>query len=75
MKVEFKRARANVIDVSKLDNDGKVIFGSTILLQNLDTDENVKYKIVGKLSLIHISEPTRHASISYAVFCLKKRFF
>ena len=27
------------------------------------------------LSLIHISEPTRHASISYAVFCLKKYFF
>ncbi|WP_460379397.1 hypothetical protein [Staphylococcus aureus] len=25
------------------------------------------------LSLIHISEPTRHAQISYAVFCLKKR--
>ncbi|WP_460379454.1 hypothetical protein, partial [Staphylococcus aureus] len=28
-----------------------------------------------KLSLIHISEPTRHAQISYAVFCLKKIFF
>ena len=27
------------------------------------------------LSLIHISEPTRHAQISYAVFCLKKKFF
>ena len=27
------------------------------------------------LSLIHISEPTRPISISYAVFCLKKRFF
>ena len=26
-----------------------------------------------KLSLIHISEPTRHLSISYAVFCLKKK--
>ncbi|GAB5861063.1 hypothetical protein JMUB7529_28460 [Staphylococcus aureus] len=26
------------------------------------------------LSLIHISEPTRHAQISYAVFCLKKSF-
>ncbi|WP_460379545.1 hypothetical protein, partial [Staphylococcus aureus] len=26
------------------------------------------------LSLIHISEPTRHAQISYAVFCLKKIF-
>ena len=47
-EVEDIIARANVIVVSKLDNDGKVIFGSTILLQNLDTDENVKYKIVGK---------------------------
>ena len=47
-EVEDIIARANVIDVSKLDNDGKVIFGSTILLQNLDTDEDVKYKIVGK---------------------------
>src|SRR5674476_396633 len=27
----------------------------------------------GKLSLIHISEPTRQAEISYAVFCLKKK--
>ena len=27
----------------------------------------------GHLSLIHISEPTRHAQISYAVFCLKKK--
>ena len=27
------------------------------------------------LSLIHISEPTRLLSISYAVFCLKKTFF
>ena len=26
-----------------------------------------------KLSLIHISEPTRQAEISYAVFCLKKK--
>src|SRR5680860_1819693 len=28
---------------------------------------------VGKLSLIHISEPTRRTPISYAVFCLKKK--
>ena len=35
-EVEDIIARANVIDVSKLDNDGKVIFGSTIMLQNLD---------------------------------------
>ena len=29
----------------------------------------------GDLSLIHISEPTRQKPISYAVFCLKKKFF
>ena len=32
-----------------------------------------QYKYAGKLSLIHISEPTRLLSISYAVFCLKKK--
>ncbi len=41
-------ARANVIDVTKISNDGKVIFGSTVYLINLDTNENVNYKIVGK---------------------------
>jgi|TARA_B110000211_G_scaffold232577_2_gene296630 transcription elongation factor GreA len=41
-------ARANVIDVTKIDNGGNVIFGSTVTLQNLDNDKKVKYKIVGK---------------------------
>ena len=41
-------ARANVIDVSKLNNDGKVIFGSTVFLENLDNGEKITYKIVGK---------------------------
>ena len=41
-------ARANVIDVTKLINEGKVIFGSTVNLKNLDTDEKIHYKIVGK---------------------------
>ena len=41
-------ARANVIDVTKLNNDGKVIFGSTVFLENLDTKEKIDYKIVGK---------------------------
>ena len=41
-------ARANVIDVTKLTNDGKVIFGSTVYLINLDTDEKINYKIIGK---------------------------
>jgi transcription elongation factor GreA len=41
-------ARANVIDVTKMSNDGKVIFGSTVDLENLDTGEKIAYKIVGK---------------------------
>ena len=41
-------ARANVIDVTKINNDGKVIFGSTVFLQNLDNNEKIDYKIVGK---------------------------
>ena len=41
-------ARANVIDVTKLNNDGKVIFGSTVYLEDLDTGEKINYKIVGK---------------------------
>ena len=41
-------ARANVIDVTKLNNDGKVIFGSTVYLENLDNKEKINYKFVGK---------------------------
>ena len=41
-------ARANVIDVTKLSNDGKVIFGSTVFLEDLDTGDKINYKIVGK---------------------------
>ena len=32
----------------RISNDGKVIFGSTVYLQNLDTNEKINYKIVGK---------------------------
>ena len=41
-------ARANVIDVTKLTNEGKIIFGSTVFLENLDSGEKINYKIVGK---------------------------
>ena len=41
-------ARANVIDVTKLSNLGKIIFGSTIELLNSETNEKKTYKIVGK---------------------------
>ena len=41
-------ARANVIDITKHSNEGKIIFGSTVELENLDTDEKLEYKIVGR---------------------------
>ena len=41
-------ARANVIDITKITNEGKVIFGSTVYLKILDTGEKINYKIVGK---------------------------
>ena len=41
-------ARANVIDITKYTNDDKGIFGSTVYLENLDTNEKLEYKIVGK---------------------------
>ena len=47
-EIENSIATANVIDVTKINNDGKVIFGSTVSLQNLDTKEEIEYKIVGK---------------------------
>ena len=62
-EIEDLIARANVIDVTKLSNDGKVIFGSTVFLQNLDTNEHINYKIVGKdeadlkLKLIYFQSP------------------
>ena len=47
-EIEDLIARANVIDVTNINNDGKVIFGSTVYLQNLDTNEKIEYKLVGK---------------------------
>ena len=41
-------ARANVIDVTKIDNNGKVIFGSTVKVKDLDTNKQIMYRIVGQ---------------------------
>ncbi len=61
--IEAKLSNVQIIDVTKLVNNGKVIFGSTITIVNIDTDEEVSYKIVGddeadiKLNLISVSSP------------------
>jgi transcription elongation factor GreA len=41
-------ARANVIDVTKIENNGNVIFGSTVTVQDLEINKKKTYKIVGK---------------------------
>ncbi len=62
-------ARANVIDVTKMDNDGKVIFGSTIKVQDLETKKTISYKLVGqdeaniKENLIFFKSPIGKALI------------
>jgi len=47
-ELEITIANANVIDVTKLDKKDKVIFGSTIVVKDLETEKKNKYKIVGK---------------------------
>lgn len=46
--IEAKLSHAQVIDISHIENTGKVIFGVTVTLINLDTDQTVTYQIVGE---------------------------
>ncbi len=62
-------ARANVIDVTKIENNGKVIFGSTVKLQDLNTNKEIAYRLVGqdeaeiKKNLIFFKSPIGKALI------------
>ena len=62
-------ARANIIDVTKIENNGKVIFGSTTKLKDLETDKEISYKLVGqdeaniKENLIFFKSPIGKALI------------
>ena len=47
-EIEAKLSESEVIDISKIEPTGKVIFGTTVTLFNLDTDESVHYQIVGE---------------------------
>lgn len=61
--IEGKLSAAQIIDVTKMQNNGKVIFGATATLLNMDTDEEITYKIVGddeadlKNGLISVNSP------------------
>ena len=68
-EVEGKLSAAQIIDPTELDADGKIVFGSTVELEEEETGTAVKYQIVGedeadlKLGLINISSPIARALI------------
>ena len=68
-EIEGKLSTAQVIDVTKLPKTGKVIFGVTVALLNLDTDDEVTYRIVGedeadiKSGRISVTSPIARALI------------
>ena len=68
-EVEGKLANAQVIDVKKIENRGRVIFGSTIILINPKTEETVTYQIVGedeadlKIGKISVGSPIARALV------------
>jgi transcription elongation factor GreA len=68
-ELEGKLSAAQVIDPSKLNADGKVVFGATVDLEDEDTGAQATYQIVGddeadlKLGLISISSPIARALI------------
>ncbi|HEY3635591.1 MAG TPA: transcription elongation factor GreA [Caldimonas sp.] len=68
-EVESKLAAAQIIDPKSLDADGRVVFGSTVDLEEEDSGSKVTYQIVGddeadlKQGLISISSPIARALI------------
>lgn len=48
LEIEGKLAAAQVIDVTQINNTGKVIFGTTVTILNVKTEEPVRYQIVGE---------------------------
>lgn len=67
--VEAKLANAEVIDVTKLDPGGKVVFGTTVDLIKIETEEETTYRIVGedeadiKAGLISVTSPISRALV------------
>jgi transcription elongation factor GreA len=67
--IEAKLSNCQIIDVSRLNADGKVVFGATVELEDLETEQTVSYQIVGedeadiKESRISITSPIARALI------------
>lgn len=68
--IEGKLSNAHIIDVTKLEPTGKVVFGATVLLSNEDSGDEVTYQIVGedeadiKAAKISVNSPIARALIA-----------
>ncbi|MBU1192732.1 MAG: transcription elongation factor GreA [Gammaproteobacteria bacterium] len=68
--IEGKLSNAHIIDVTKHEPTGKVIFGATVLLSNEESGEEVTYQIVGedeadiKAGMISVNSPIARALIA-----------
>ena len=68
-EIEGKLSNAQVIDINSITPTGKVIFGTTVTIVNLDTEEEVRYRIVGddeadvKHNKISVNSPIARALI------------
>ncbi len=68
-QIESLLGSVQIIDISKLNPNGKIIFGATVTLSNLETEEEVTYKIVGheeadiKTHKISVNSPFARALI------------
>ncbi|RTE87480.1 transcription elongation factor GreA [Aliidiomarina sp. B3213] len=72
-EIEAKLSNAQIIDVTKMAESGRVIFGVTVTVYNTKTDEEVTYRIVGddeadiKQNLISVNSPIARALIGKSV--------
>ena len=72
-EIEGKLSQSEIIDVTQLAQNGRVVFGTTVVLININTDEEVTYKIVGddeadlKQNMISINSPIARAAIGKEV--------
>lgn len=68
-EIESKLSNAEIIDVTKLNANGRVVFGTTVVLADVENDDEVTYTIVGedeadiKQSMISVTSPIARAMI------------
>ncbi|MEK7947578.1 transcription elongation factor GreA [Pigmentiphaga sp. YJ18] len=72
-ELEAKLSNAQIIDPVELDADGRIVFGATVDLEDLESSERVTYQVVGddeadiRSNLISVSSPIARALIGKSV--------